>query len=83
MLDRILGIKSKKSLKSIDIPPISILKGAPIVHPRSLEFNAQRDFSAFKSIILLMGLPIKQIDDFMSRLWEQFEEIKRLNETLL
>lgn len=86
MLDSILGTKQEKNKdkdKKIKCSNVfSILKGAPQIDPASLNPSQERDFSALKAAVMLMGLPIGQIDDYMSRLWQQYQEIGRLNKTV-
>ena len=69
MLDGILGTKQTKNKekdKKIKCSSVfSILKGAPQVDPASLNPSQERDFSALKAAVMLMGLPIGQIDDYM------------------
>lgn len=63
-------------------PIVSILKAAPVVNPHLLDPAARRDFSTLKAVALLMGLPVACLDDFVSRLWEQYSEIGRLNSSV-
>ena len=52
------------------------------MNPLSLEPDQEKDFATLKTLVLLMGLPLPQIAEFMSKLWGQFIQIQRLNQNV-
>lgn len=76
---RALLAPAEPDKKPLTSPTNSILKAAPIVDPHMLDPTAKRDYSALKAVLLLLGLPVSNLDEFISRVWEQFLEIGQLN----
>jgi hypothetical protein len=67
------------SKKVIPVSNSSILKGISTVNPHELGPSEQKDFSILKLIVLLIGLPVQDMDEYISKVWGQFLEIKNLN----
>jgi hypothetical protein len=81
LLNEILkGEKHSKAL--LPHPHSSILKGTPIVNPHELQHFDKQDFSTFKSMVLLMGLPIQDIDEYISKVWGLFKCIQNENHSV-
>jgi hypothetical protein len=60
----------------------SILKASRVVDPNALDHSQRKDFAAIKSAVLLMGLPMDQVDEYISKVWHYWVHINSLDPSL-